>query len=71
MKKRNIIWPLAIVAVLGSPSTTAVKLSFGFKINLFAVSCVNLPSSGERYQTRARWHLSAPIYLNGRLTRPE
>ena len=46
MEKRNIIWPLAIVAVLGSPSAAAVKLSFGFPIKLSAVSCLNLPSCG-------------------------
>lgn len=43
MKKRNILWPLAVVAVLGSPSASAAILSFGFQIELTRLACRNLP----------------------------
>ena len=46
MKKRNILRSLAIVAVLGSPSATAVELSFGFPIELTQGTCGGLLSCG-------------------------
>ncbi len=51
MKKRNILWPLAIVAVLGSPSASAVDLSFAFPVQLTQTSCFGLPVCGPQGQT--------------------
>ncbi len=51
MKKRNILWPLVIVAVLGSPSASAVDLSFAFPVQLTQTSCFGLPVCGPQGQT--------------------
>ena len=54
MKKRNILWLLAIVAVLGSPLASAIDLSFAFPVQLTKTSCFGLPVCGPQGQTDER-----------------
>ena len=39
MSKRNILWPLAIISILGSAQVKALNVSFGFATTLTWTVC--------------------------------